>query len=52
MAIDYDPDRLTSPDFNLRVGAFYLNKLFKMFQSIKPPLPRTVAMSVLQSVSQ
>jgi soluble lytic murein transglycosylase len=33
MAIDYDPDRLTSPDFNLRVGAFYLNKLFKMFQS-------------------
>ena len=32
MAIDYDPDRLTSPDFNLRVGAFYLNKLFKMFQ--------------------
>ena len=33
MAIDYDPDRLTSPDFNLRVGAFYLTKLFKMFQS-------------------
>jgi soluble lytic murein transglycosylase len=33
MALDYDPDRLTSPDFNLRVGAFYLNKLFKMFQS-------------------
>lgn len=33
MAIAYDPDRLTSPDFNLRVGAFYLNKLFKMFQS-------------------
>lgn len=32
MALDYDPDRLTSPDFNLRVGAFYLNKLFKMFQ--------------------
>lgn len=33
MAIDYDPDRLTSPDFNLRVGAFYLTKLFRMFQS-------------------
>ena len=33
MSLDYDPDRLTSPDFNLRVGAFYLNKLFKMFQS-------------------
>jgi soluble lytic murein transglycosylase len=33
MAIDYDPDRLTSPDFNLRVGAFYLTKLMKMFQS-------------------
>lgn len=32
MALAYDPDRLTSPDFNLRVGAFYLNKLFKMFQ--------------------
>lgn len=33
MAIDYDPDHLTSPDFNLRVGAFYLTKLMKMFQS-------------------
>ena len=32
MSLDYDPERLTSPDFNLRVGAFYLKKVFKMFQ--------------------
>ena len=33
MSLDYDQDRLTSPDFNLRVGAFYLKKVFKMFQN-------------------
>ena len=29
---EYDPERLTSPDFNLRVGAFYLKKVYKMKQ--------------------
>jgi soluble lytic murein transglycosylase len=32
IAVDFDPDRLTSPDFNLKIGAFYIAKLLKMFQ--------------------
>jgi soluble lytic murein transglycosylase len=28
---DFDPAKLTSPDVNLRIGAFYLGKLLKMF---------------------
>jgi soluble lytic murein transglycosylase len=32
-AIDFDPDRLTSPDTNLKLGAFYITKLMKMFQN-------------------
>lgn len=32
-SIDFDPGRLTSPDTNLKLGAFYLTKLMKMFQN-------------------
>lgn len=32
-SIDFDPSRLTDPDTNLKLGAFYLTKLMKMFQN-------------------
>ena len=31
MSLDYDSSRLTSPDYNLRLGAFYSGKLLKTF---------------------
>jgi len=32
LSIDYDPTKLTSPDLNLKLGAFYIAKLLKTFQ--------------------
>jgi soluble lytic murein transglycosylase len=32
LSIDYDHAKLTSPEVNLRFGAFYIGKLLKMFQ--------------------
>ena len=33
---DYDPAMLTNPELNLKLGAFYLDKLLKMFQGSVP----------------
>jgi soluble lytic murein transglycosylase len=32
LSLRYEPAHLTSPDMNIRLGAFYINKLLKMFQ--------------------
>ena len=32
----YDPSALTSPESNLKLGAYYLSKLLKMFQGSLP----------------
>lgn len=32
LSMRFEPAHLTSPDMNLRLGAFYINKLLKMFQ--------------------
>jgi soluble lytic murein transglycosylase-like protein len=32
LSVDYDPSELTSPDYNLRLGAFYAGKLLKTFE--------------------
>jgi soluble lytic murein transglycosylase len=36
VSMPYDPSLLTSPEANLKLGAFYLNKLLKMFQGSLP----------------